>query len=89
MTYPLQHFEEDAELASKLEGLLDHAYMSPLLTMNEKNAAVEANSMYSLQKEAKEEHSLVMEFMNPQSPVHLVSYSRRCLWIYGSHVIVM
>ena len=56
-----------------MEGLLDHAYMSPLLKMNEKNAAVEASSMYTLQKEAKEEHDDVLEFMNPQSPVHLVS----------------
>ena len=73
LSLSFQHFQEDAELAAKLEGLLDHAYMSPLLKMNEKNAAVEASSMYTLQKEAKEEYSDVLEFMNPQSPVHLVS----------------
>lgn len=59
-------------MASKLELLLEHAYKSPLLTMNEKNAAVEASSMYSMQKEAREENSPVLEYMRPQSPVHLV-----------------
>ena len=67
-----QHFQEDTELAHKMEGLLEHASHSPLLTMNEKNAAVEASSMYSMQKEAREEHSFVLDYMNPQSPVHLV-----------------
>ena len=67
-----QHFQEDAELVSKLEQLLGHAYVSPLLTMNEKNAAVEANSMYSMQKDAREEHSFVLDYMNPQSTVLLV-----------------
>lgn len=74
----MQHFQDDAELASKLEQLLDHAYMSPLLTMNEKNAAVEASSMYRLQKEAGEEHSFVMDYMNPHSPVHLVREREFC-----------
>ena len=55
-----------------MEGLLEHASHSPLLTMNEKNAAVEASSMYSMQKEAREEHSFVLDYMHPQSPVHLV-----------------
>ena len=75
----LQHFQEDAELASKLELLLEHAYKSPLLTMNEKNAAVEASSMYSLQKGATEEHSLVIEYMSHHSPVHMVR-GRERVW---------
>ena len=60
-------------MSSELELLLEHAYKSPLLTMNEKNAAVEASSMYSMQKDAREDTSPVLDFMTPQSPVHLVS----------------
>ena len=41
--------------------------------MNEKNAAVEASSMHRMQKDAREETSPVLDFMTPQSPVHLVS----------------
>ena len=47
--------------------------MSPVLYPKERNAAMDACRMYSMQKEAMEEDSPVLKFMNPSTIVHLVS----------------
>ena len=87
-SFSSQHFEEDAGLASKLELLLEHAYKSSLLTMNEKNIAVEASSLYSMQRGDREEGSPVLDCMRSQSPVHLVRNCSSCGCIQASNGVI-
>jgi len=57
----LQHFSENPTLADKLAALIDQATNQPLLNPNEKNAAQELSSMYTLQKEARDELPPIMQ----------------------------
>lgn len=69
---PLQHFREDVSLSEKLEGLISHATHWHMMNPSERNAAMEVDSMYKMQKEAMDEISPVME-LKLCKDVHLVS----------------
>ena len=69
----LQHFREDSVLSEKLEELIQHANNHAQLTPNEKNAAMEVDNMYQMQREATEDQCPVMQLKLSKEPVHLVS----------------
>lgn len=71
----LQHFREDSALSEKLEELIEQANNYPQLTPNEKNAAMEVDTMYQMQREATEDQCPVMQLKLSKEPVHLVSHT--------------